>query len=376
MDTPTARPAVMGDNAEAMDVKAMLREEPKAIYHDTKLLAALEAAIDKEIAAAPKDMTVRANREAVKSAAYAVATLKSKLDAAGKDLTEDFRKRTNEVNAVRREITTTLEAKQHALRAPLTEWEELEKRREEAVRDFRKFLEDTLRIPAGVTLEKLAKRRQKIEDTPLDPAVFGELVDLVRTERDNALKALDDAKARVEQDAADKAELERLRIEKAERDAADKARRDAEAAEEEKRIEREAAERERQEAIRVAEEEAAAKVRREAEAAAAEKQRQADLQLAEERAARQREIDAANEARIKAENEAAEIRRKQEAEERERQRLAAEEKARAADKAHRDGVMTMAASDIAEAAGISVTTAMRIVQAIAASSVSNVRIEF
>lgn len=366
----------MGHNSEAMDVKAMLREEPKAIYHDPKLLAALEATIDKEIADAPKDMTIRANRETVKSAAYAVATLKSKLDAAGKDLTEDFRKRTNEVNAVRKEITTALEAKQHALRAPLTEWEDREKAREERVRDFRKYLEDTLRIPAGVTLEKLAKRRQVIEDTAIDPAVFEELVDLVRTERDNALKALDDAKARVEQEAADKAELERLRIEKAQRDAADKAERDRQAAEEEKRIEREAAEREKADAIRRAEEEAAAKVRREAEAAAAEKQRQADLKLAEERAARQREIDEANAARIKAEEEAAEIRRKQEAEAAEKRRIAEEEKARAADKAHRDAVMTMAASDIADVGGVAISTAMKIVQAIAASSVSSVRIEF
>lgn len=366
----------MGDNAEAMDVKAMLREEPKAIYHDTKLLTALLAKLDAEIAAAPKDMNDRKARDTLKSDAYAIATLKSKLDAAGKDLTEDFRKRTAEVNDVRNEIKAALEAKQAEMRRPLTEWEDREKAREETVRNFRKFLEDTLRIPAGVTLEKLAKRRQVIEDTAINPVVFGELVDIVRTERDNALKALDEAKARVEQDAADKAELERLRIEKAEREAADKAERDRLAAEEEKRIEREAAERERQEAVQRAEEEAAAKARREAEAEAAEKQRQADLKLAEERAARQREIDEANAARAKAEQEAAELRRQQEAEERERQRVAAEEKARAADKAHRDGVMTMAASDIADVGGVAISTAMKIVQAIAANSVSSVRIEF
>lgn len=388
----------MGHNSNAMDVKSMLREEPKAIYHDTKLLAALEATLDAEIAAAPKDMSVRANREVVKSAAYAVATLKSKLDAAGKDLTEEFRKRTNEVNVVRKEITTTLEAKQHALRAPLTDWEEAEKVREEKVRAFRAYLEDSLRVPSNVTIEQLAKRRQKIEDTAIEPDVFDELVDKVREERDAALKALDEAKERIERAKRDAEELEALRLEKAQRDAADKAERDRQAAEEEKRIEREAAERERQEAIRKAEQEAADKVRREeqerqaAELARVEEERraaaakaQAEIDGANRRAreaeeARQRAEAAAQAEREERERvEAARRAEEEAAAERERKRQAAEDaeiERRLRDRAHRNAIMTATKEDLMEHAKITDEQARRVVLAIVGGNVRNAKVEF
>lgn len=366
----------MGHNSEAMDIKAMVREEPKAIYHDPKLLPQLLAKLDEEAKAAPTDMSDRKAREKLKSDAYAIATLKSSLSKAAKDLTADFRKRTDEVNEVRREIETALEQRQDSLRAPLTEWEEAEKAREEKVRAFRAYLEESLRVPNGVTIEQLARRRQKIEDTAIEPDVFGELVDHVRKERDAALSALDEAKVRIEQAERDRQELEELRLEKAKRAAEEKAERDRLAAEEEKRIEREAAERKRLEDIAAAEKAAAEKVRLEEQArqakalaAAEEERRQAD-------AKRQAEVDAAMEAQRKAEAEAQRLRDIAAAEAREKARLAEEERRRQADKAHRDSVMAMAASDISDACGIPISDAQTIVLAIAAGSISNVEMKF
>lgn len=366
----------MGHNSNAMDVKAMLREEPKAIYHDPKLLAALEETLDKEIAAAPKDMSVRANREALKSAAYAVARLKTALDGAGKELTEDFRKRTNEVNEVRREITQTLEAKQAAMRAPLTDWEEAEKAREETVRAFRAYLEDSLRVPSSVTIEQLARRRQKIEDTAIDPDVFDELVDKVREERDAALKALDEAKGRIEKAAADAAELEALRLEKARRDAADKAERDRQAAEEEKRIEREAAAREAEERVRREEQARQAA----ALAAAEEERRKADAKAQAAIDEANRRAQEAEEARQAAERKAqAEREERERAEEAERRRQAAEkaeEERRQRDRNHRNGIMTAVKNDLMSVAGLDNDTARKVVLAIVGGKINHAKVEF
>jgi colicin import membrane protein len=384
---PTARESVMGDNSEAMDVKAMLREEPKAIYHDTKMLPKLLAQLDKEIAAAPKDVADKKDRESVRSAAFDIAKLKTKLDGAGKDLTEDYRKKTKEVNDVRNEITGALEQRQAAMREPLTKWEEAEKAREESIRGFRKYLEDSLTLPAGATLEKIAARRQRIATTAVHPDVFQELTEFVEKEKAAALQALDGFKAQIEKAEADRLELEKLRQEKIEREAREAAEMRRKAAEEEARIQREAAERERQEAIANAAREAAEKAEREAQEREAEAERQREAAAAELRRKADEEVAAANaraeaaeEARLAAERNAA--REREEAAqvarriEEAHKAQAAEDERRRKDQEHRQRILEAIVEDIVAVSAISSTKAQAIAQAIAAGSVRNVTVEF
>ena len=369
MTDTTAREAVIGDNSEAMDIRAMLREEPKAIYFDTKVLPQLLAQLDAEIAAAPKDVTDNQARDSLRSAAFDIAKLKTRLDSAGKDLTEDYRKKTREVNDVRNEITGALEQRQAAMREPLTQWEEQEKAREEAIRGFRKYLEDSLTLPAGATLEKILARRQRIEATSIVGEVYQELTELVAREREKALQALDSFAAQIRQAEADRAELEKLRQERAERDARDAVERAKAAAEEESRIAREAAERERQEAIKEAEENA-----RLVAEARAEAQRQATE--AELRRKAQAEVDAANARAAAAEAEREEALRRERAAEVARQAQAEEDERRRKDQEHRATIFEQVAQDMTGVSGITMAAAKKLVQAIAAGSIRNVTVEF
>jgi hypothetical protein len=365
----TAREAVIGDNSEAMDIKAMLREEPKAIYHDTGVLPKLLAQLDKEIAAAPKDASDNKARDAIRSAAFDIAKLKSKLDNAGKDLTEDFRKKTKEVNDVRNEITGALEQRQAAMREPLTKWEEEEKSREEAVRNYRKYLEDSLTLPAGATLEKIAARRAKIEAATIVSEVFQELTELVERERANALQALDGFASQIRQAEADRLELAQMKQEKAEREAREAVERAKAVAEEAARIEREAVERERLEAIKQAEENAS----RAAEAKAEAQRQAAEAEL---RRKAQAEVDAANARAAEAERLREEMANRERAADAARQAQAEEDERRRRDLQHREDVFSAITEDLVRVAGITSTKANAIAQAIAAGSVRNVTVEF
>lgn len=386
--TPVAGPGVAepDHNAAAMDVLAMVKEDPKIALRDAKVRKQLYERLDKDIDTFAGSVDTPKGRDEVRKKAMDITRLKTLLDNTGKDLTEDFRKATNEVNEIRREIKAEMEPRVDKMRAPLTAWEDAEKAREEKVRDFRKYLEDSRKIPAGVTVEKIAARRAKIMETTITEDVFGDLVEKVTEERDEALSALDAATRAAEQAAADAAELEKLRQEKIERDRKDDEERRAKAREEEARIERETAERERQEAVERARQEEADKVRREAEEKAAREQREREAAEAEIRRKAQEAIDAANERARQAEAAAAEARQRALDEEAERERQAEitaqriredeeQAQARRRDEAHRATVILEIETDLVTN-GASNSAAKRIAQALLAGSIRHVTVEF
>lgn len=387
-EAPAAGPGVAekDHNATAMDVVAMVKEEPKAIFHDSKLLPKLLAQLDDQIEKATADVATSKGRDEIRSRAASIGRLKASIDKGGLELTEDFRKRTKEVNEVRNEVKTALAARDDKARLPLTEWEEKEKAREEKVRSFRDYLEKSLSVPTGTTLEQIDKRVEKIEAIDISEAVFGELVDRVVSEKASALSALHAAKAKIEQDERDRQELQRLREADAERLKREEATRREQAAAEEARILNETRERERQEAIERARQEEADKVlaaereRQSAELARVEEERrQADVK-------RQMEIDAANRraeeaetARLEQERIAREEREKRERVEHEaeaqRQRDEEEAEARRLDEVHRATVILAIETDLV-ANGASNTAAKRIAQALIAGSIRHATVEF
>jgi colicin import membrane protein len=246
------------------------------------LLAKLEA----DVRAVPTDLTTNKGRDAIKSLAHKVTRSKTALDAMGKALTEDWRLRTNAVNAERQVIRNRLDALAEEVRRPVTTWENAEKARLAGHKDALLAIAEGPDYGAVESSEEIALRLAHLEG----------LYDRDWQEfRDQAKRAL----------AAEIARTEGLHQRALEREAAE-----AEAL----RLRLEAEEEARQAAIR-AQAEREARIAEEARAAA----------LAEAATAAQAAVTAADEARLAAE--AREARLQAEVRQAEQDRVAAAEEA-------------------------------------------------
>lgn len=283
------------------------------------------------------DVSTKKGRDAIASIAYKVARSKTALDAVGKDLVAELKEVPKKIDAERKRMRDQLDAWQAEVRRPLTEWEEAEEARkakhQAGIDQINLRLEcrdlDSVELKANIaTLESLS-----INDS------WEEFETEAARAKDKALAALREALAAREKYESEQAELERLRIEAAQR----------EQKEREERIAREAAEAERLAAEQRAQAERDAAARREADALAAAEQARLNAELAEQRriaAEKQAEIDrqaAVEQARLAAERAEQEAQARAEraaAQERQRQadeqaRAEEEAKAREADKAHK-----------------------------------------
>lgn len=347
-DTATQEaPASIGHNSAA--VGEILRENPATIFDEPDMLKQLVTELQAEIDAADVNLETNVGRSEIASRAHSIRKLKTAIDKAGLERTEEHRKAVSRVNATRKEVKETLDGLAVLARKPLDEWEAAEARRQSLVDEFFNALQGAL--PQSVAdCEWWLEHLEEMERN-LDPDVFrGQLADAqaTLTARVEQVKANLEA-ARVAE--AERAELEKLRREKAEREQREaEEQRRKEAAEAEER--RKAAEDER---IKAAQEQAARdaeeKARREAEAEA------------------QREIAEANAAKEKAERE---LREQREAEE----RRAAEEARRKADAEHRERIQAEASAAIAKAGMVSEAAAADIVTAILAGYVPHVSLQF
>lgn len=392
----TAAKAEIGHNSAA--VGEMLAKDPSLLFTDKDMLPVLLESIEGQIAAHKPDLTTEKGRKAVASLAFGIAKQKTALDAAGKALNVDLRKKIEVTDKVRREAWDALEKLQSKARAPLDTWEEAEKDRQTRITATRQLFHAAAQIPADMTLEVVSETLAGLDLVEIDPAVFGELAEAAENERKAAKLALIAAKARIQQAEADRIELERLRADK---DEAERKAREAAAAEAKKKADEEriAA------AAKAAAEKAVADERRKAEeaAAAVERERVAeqakrDAETAAERRKTQ-EVEAAREAAAAAERKKAqdaidEANRKakaaQEALEAERRaeaaKVAAAEKAKAEqarldaerqrNQEHRQKLMKAAKEAIMEHGGVKEDAARLIVLAIVAGSVPNVSLEF
>jgi chromosome segregation ATPase len=254
------------------------------------------------------------------------------------------------------------------VRQPLTDWEEREEARKAEADLILTNLRDAAIVRADETAEDVERRLERIRGINLNDELFGPRIEMAVDLRDDAVKALGEALARLKQQEADRAELERLRRVARER-------------EEQEARERQEAEDRRAEEQRKAEEQrradaAAEQARKDAEEAAA-RAHQEELNRIERE--KQAEIDAANERARKAEEEAAAERKRiadeKAAAEAEARREAEAKAKREADQEHRTAVRR-AAKEAIMSCGADEETARKIVLAIQAGEVPAVRIEF
>jgi len=322
-----------------------------------------------EVNAHVPDLTTKKGRDAIKSLVYKVTRTKTALDDAGKELNAGKRAEINAVDEVRRKVREDLDALAADARKPLDEWEAAEEKRVADVASAMEAIDTARMVSPNDTAAVIQEQIDLLTAMEFDADIFQDGLELAVNAKASAIEFLTTAKARAAQAEADAAELAELRRKDAERIENDRI-----AAEQAAQIESD----------RIAEENraaeiAAAEAQRLADAEAAEAQRLADIAAAEQAAADAATAEAARIAQIAIDAANAETKRLQDAEDArqaEETRIANEQAARDADKAHRGSVMKATKEAIMAAGDIDENAAKKIVLAIVAGEVPNVRLAF
>lgn len=397
------------DTMERTDILDLAEEQnATALYTDAKQFDALVESIRSVIGDKAPDMSVKDDRERVRSIAAKIAKVKTRVDEAGKTVKDDAQKRVDEINGFRRRYKETLQGIQDEVRAPLTKWEEAEKVRQEKTAAIMQDFTDAIANPftAERTVERMEDRLNAVEAIAIDPELFGDQAEHAEERKAKAIETVRASLETVRKEEADRAELERLRKAEAER-----AEQDRLAAEKREREEREAEERKAQQAEHVenmiqhiksagmgfigGEPQAPAILlyeltdkividdsfgERKAEAEQARKEALELIEKAVAEGRERREREEAERAKRQAEEARAEERQRIEREQREKDEAEAKaresEERKARNKQHRDMVMTKARHALVTTAGLSASDADAALLAIADGAVPHVTIQY
>lgn len=342
--------AAAGIGHNSIAIGEMVKDEPAVIFRDEAALPALLKEIEGEIEALPINLDTDSGRKAIASLAYSISCRKTPIVAAGKALTEEWRKQTSAVNVLKTKVETEFDRLRDKARAPLTAWEDAEEKREATITGALVFFAQAAVVPAGSSLDSIDDTVAQVEAIQIG-SEFGVSEARAKEDKASALAKLAEARAAIVQAEAERMELEKLRAERQERERAAQVEEAKRLAEEDERQRTAAAERRATEA-------AEAKAKAEADAVIATERRkaqEAEQALADEQA-RQREAKAAEDARIAAQ--------------------AAEDARRQADIEHRGNVMRAAKEALIEHGGIGEATAKKIVLAIVAGTIPAVSLKF
>jgi colicin import membrane protein len=350
-------------------IAVIVATTPAIVFADPKKADELFVHIEREIAEFKPDLSTETSRKRIASLAYKVAQTKTAIDAAGAELNEEANRTINAVNAERRKFKIRLDELRDLARKPLTDWEEAESLRKQAMDAILNRIGFATVIIAADTADIIAARLAQVTAEEIDPSVFQDKFDEAVGLKDGAVSSLSRSLERAKQAEADRLELERLRAEQAQRDREEAAaraeeRRKAEAAEQ-SRVEQERAARaakEDQARIAKAAEDARLKAEREAEAARQKVEREHQVALDKAEAEKQAVIDAAARAERHREAEA--------------KQAAADQAKRDADKKHKAKIMGAAKDALMKHAGIDEEPAKKIVLAILANQIPNISLRF
>lgn len=317
------------------------------------------------------DLSTAKGRARIASLAAQVSRSKTAVEKPGRDYLKRLKEQPKVVEAELRRFVTECDQLRDEVRRPLTEWEDAEKARTEALQQRLVDLRALANVidTAGNYLPSadIQARILEAKSVVLDDS-WQERAAEAGVAKDSTIQQLEASLVIAQKREHEAAELDLLR-----KEAEEKAR-----LEREENIRREAAEQAKRDAEAKAQAEIDAAARRESEARAATERAEREKIEAQQKA--EREAKAAAE---KAEQEknaaiAAERRRQEEAESArlaEQKRIAEEETRRAADKEHRRSINRQAIADLIES-GLTQEMAEKALIAIASGKVSAVSIKY
>ncbi|HHG2203148.1 TPA: hypothetical protein ACPUVE_002693 [Klebsiella pneumoniae] len=317
------------------------------------------------------DLSTAKGRARIASLAAQVSRSKTAVEKPGRDYLKRLKEQPRVVEAELRRFVTECDQLRDEVRRPLTEWEDAEKARTEALQqrlvDLRALADVIDTAGNYLPSADIQARILEAKSVVLDDS-WQERAAEAGVAKDSTIQQLEASLVIAQKREHEAAELDRLR-----KEAEEKAR-----LEREENIRREAAEQAKRDAEAKAQAEIDTAARRESEARAATERAEREKIEAQQKA--EREAKAAAE---KAEQEknaaiAAERRRQEEAESArlaEQKRIAEEEARRAADKEHRRSINRQAIADLIES-GLTQEMAEKALIAIASGKVSAVSIKY
>lgn len=342
--------------------------------------------IKKQVEEQELDASTEEGRKQIASVARKIGSSKVMLEKLAMDLTEDWRKKTNAVNAEKKRMREELDSLRDEVKAPLDEYRQREAKRVEAHEQRIVAMANTANFETSEqSVEELKKANNQLAKlfnlddlgAPMDWEEFEQRASSVYTATNQKLnQMITDRKKRDKEQA----ELERLRKEQAEREqkerderiakeAAEKARREAEEKAQREREEAEAKAKAEQERVEREKLEAQEKAKAAEQARIdAERRAKEDAERAEkERIASEKRAQAEKEAAIKAERD------RQEAERKAEQEAIAK---READKAHKKKFNDDAIKCLEHFVGLDNEQAKAVIEAIVADKINHVKINY
>ncbi|MCK1125347.1 hypothetical protein MX034_14950 [Enterobacter bugandensis] len=322
--------------SEVTDLVVIEKQNAMAVFTTKEQLDPIIEAIEKEARSLVPDVSTRKGRDAIASMAHKVARSKTYIDNAGKDLVAELKALPKQIDESRRIVRERLDALKDEVRRPLTEWEDAEKARTEALQqrlvDLRALSEVIDAAGNYLPSADIHARIQEAKSVVLDDS-WQERAAEAGVAKDSTIQQLEASLEVAQKREHEAAELERLR-----KEAEEKAR-----LEREETIRREAAEQAKRVAEAKAKAELEAAARREAEEKARAELAERQRVEAEQRAAREKqEAEARAEREKAAAVEAERLKAKQAEDARlaEQKRIADEQAKREADVKHRKTVGT------------------------------------
>lgn len=317
------------------------------------------------------DLSTAKGRARIASLAAQVSRSKTAVEKPGRDYLKRLKEQPKVVEAELRRFVTECDQLRDEVRRPLTEWEDAEKARTEALQqrlmDLRELAEVIDTTGNYLPSTDIQARILEAKSVVLDES-WQERTAEAGVAKDSTIQQLEASLAVAQKREHEAAELERLR-----KEAEEKARLEREEA-----IRREAAEQAKRDAEAKARAEIDAAARREAEARAATERAEREKIEAQQKAEREAKVAAEKAEQEKKDAIAAERRRQEDAEAArlaEQKRVADEEERRAADKEHRRTINRQAITDLIEI-GLPQEMAEKALIAIASGKVSAVSIKY
>ncbi|HCC5991940.1 TPA: hypothetical protein M5893_003894 [Enterobacter cloacae] len=357
--------------SEVTDLVVIEKQNAMAVFTTKEQLDPIIEVIEKEARSLVPDVSTRKGRDAIASMAHKVARSKTYIDNAGKDLVAELKALPKQIDESRRIVRERLDALKDEVRKPLTDWENAESARKDALQqrlaDLRSLADVIDGMGSYLPSAEIQQRIESAKAVALDDS-WQEAAAEAGMAKDDTIQQLEAALTVAKQREHESAELERLR-----KEAEEKAR-----LEREENIRREAAEQARRDEEKKAKAELEAAARREAEEKARAELAERQRIEAEQRAAREKQEAEARARREKEEAVAAERRRQEEAEAArlaEEKRKAEEEALRAADKEHRRTINRRVIADLI-AQGIPEEFAQKALLAIAGGKVQDAHIKY
>ena len=338
-------------------------------------LAHVRSKIDEFESNVSCDVSTEEGRKEIKKFARGIVKIKTNWINLGKHAAAELKKEPVKLDKTRKRTKETLEEWIEGILEPVTKWEEDEKSRAHGIESRINAISDLSNIGFGDESRDIQEKLDSVMSVPIDDS-FHEFQNYAQITKDASEKSLSDALAIAKKHEAEKADLENLRKEKAERDQKDR----------DDKLKRDAA------AKATADAEAEANKRA---ALAKEKVEKEKQEAKEEVERKQKEIDDANELANQAIKDANQAKadaeqaikdakkREEEAEARAAQKVIDDKKAedeaerkRAANTKHKGSINRLIVNSLVEIEGVSVELAKKIVTKLVKRQVPNTKITY